>query len=59
MDNPCKYCDKANMKFVDDLEYGCDKPCSKAKEFYKNVGCQLEKLLDRVYTALNKSDWED
>ena len=57
MDNPCKYCNKANMEFVDDLEYGCDTPCLQAKEFYKTLGCQIDKLLDQVYTALNKSDW--
>ena len=35
MDNPCKHCDKANMHYVNDCEYGCDEPCQKAKDFYK------------------------
>lgn len=48
MDNPCKYCNKANVDFVNDCEYGCDNPCQKAKEFYKQVGNKLDELLKAV-----------
>ena len=45
MDNPCKYCDKTNMEYLRDCEYGCDNPCEKAKNFYKQVGNKLDELL--------------
>ncbi len=56
MDNPCKYCDKANMDFVNDCEYGCDNPCQKAKDFYKKVGNKLDELLDKCRQLLRKED---
>ena len=35
MDNPCKYCDKADeKKWKHDL-LKCDKPCNKAKQWKK------------------------
>ena len=37
MDYPCKYCDKANIYYVKDYEYGCSEPCQKAKDFLQIV----------------------
>jgi hypothetical protein len=48
MDYPCKHCEKANMDYVSDFEYGCENPCEKAKDFYKRLGNKLDELLDRV-----------
>ncbi len=56
MDNPCKYCDKANIDFVNECEYGCDNPCQKAKELYKQVGNKLDELLDKCKQLLRKED---
>lgn len=44
MNNPCKCCDTSNIHYVNDYEYGCDKPCQKAKDFYKSVGDELEEM---------------
>lgn len=54
MDNPCKYCDKTNMDFVNDCEYGCDNPCQQAKDFYKQVGNKIDELLDKCKRLLRK-----
>ena len=56
MDNPCKNCGKANIDFVNECEYGCDNPCQKAKEFYKQVGNKLDELLDKCKQLLRKED---
>ena len=48
MDNPCKHCDKAIEDYLDDCEYGCDNPCEKAKNFYKQVNNKLDELLKAV-----------
>ena len=59
MDNPCKFCDKAN-NFVNDCEYGCDNPCEKAKDFWKQVCNKLSDLLDKCQQLLRKEKirWE-
>ena len=52
MDNPCKHCDKVVEDYLDDCEYGCDNPCEKAKNFYK----QLDNKLDELLKAVKKFD---
>ncbi len=56
MDSPCKYCDKANIDFVNDCEYGCDNPCKKAKDFYKEILDKIDILYDRARGILRKED---
>ncbi len=48
MDNPCKHCDKSNLDFVNDNEYGCSKPCKAVKDFYKWLGEKLDEMLRRI-----------
>lgn len=59
MDNPCKCCDKANIHYVNDCEYGCDKPCKKAKDFYKSVGDQLEEILKKLGQLIKDTEREN
>lgn len=56
MKNPCQDCDKLNMEFADDCEYGCDNPCNKAKAFWKVIDKRLDKLLEKIKTALKESE---
>ena len=56
VDNPCKYCNKVNIGFVDDCEYGCDNPCEKAKDFWKELSNKLDDLLDKAQQLLRKED---
>lgn len=56
MDNPCKYCDKANIYYVIDCEYGCDEPCQKAKDFYKSVGDELGDFLKKLDELLEATE---
>lgn len=56
MDNPCKYCDKANTDYIDDCEYGCDNPCEKAKEFFQSINKKLDELLNRVKTLIREGE---
>lgn len=56
MDNPCKHCDKANIHYVNDCEYGCGKPCQRAKDFYKSLGDELEMLLDKMAKLLERTE---
>jgi hypothetical protein len=50
--NPCRYCDKANIELIGELEYGCDEPCQKAEDFFGEVGKEIDKLLNRVNELL-------
>ena len=59
MDNPCKYCNKANIDFVNNCEYGCDNPCEKAKDFWKKLSNKLDDLLDKLQQLLRKEDEEN
>ena len=54
MDNPCKYCEKANIDYINDCEYGCDTPCEKAKDFFKTINNKLDELLNRVKTLIRE-----
>ena len=54
LNNPCCSCGKANPDLVNEFEYGCGKPCRKAKKFYKRVGKRLDELLDKVRELLNR-----
>ena len=56
MRNPCQDCDKSNIEFVNDCEYGCDNPCDKAKAFWKEIDSRLDTLLDKVKKALKESE---
>lgn len=59
MDNPCKYCDKANIHYVNDCEYGCDEPCQKAKDFYKSLGNELDEILKKLHELIEKMEREN
>ncbi|HAU87717.1 MAG TPA: hypothetical protein DCW90_20185 [Lachnospiraceae bacterium] len=59
MDNPCKHCDKANIHYVNDCEYGCDKPCQKAKDFYKSLGNELDEILKKLHELIEKMEREN
>lgn len=56
MEKPCKHCDKANMDYVNECEYGCDNPCQNAKDFYKVWNSQADDLLKRVRDFLAKGE---
>lgn len=56
MDNPCKYCDKANIDYIDDCEYGCDNPCEKAKEFFQSINKKLDELLNKVKRLIKEGE---
>lgn len=56
MDNPCKNCDKANIHYVSDFEYGCDNPCQKAEDFYESISGKLESLLNKINELLEKTE---
>ena len=56
MDNPCIYCEKANIDYINDCEYGCDNPCEKAKEFFQSVNRKLDELLSQVKIILKRSE---
>ena len=43
-------------RLTNDCEYGCDNPCQKAKDFYKQVGNKLDELLDKCRQLLRKED---
>ena len=58
MNNPCKYCGKANIHYVNDGEYGCDEPCQKARDFYKSVGDTLEEMLETMNKLLERTEVE-
>lgn len=53
--NPCEHCDKADMHYVNDCEYGCDEPCEKARIFYKMAGDTLEDILKKINKLLEKT----
>ena len=59
MDNPYKYCDKANVHYVNDCEYGRDEPCQKAKDFHKSVGDELEELLKKMNRLIEKTEGDE
>ena len=48
MNLPCLECPQMNEKLFEPFEYGCEKPCQKAKDYYKSLGCKLDGLLDRL-----------
>lgn len=54
MDNPCKCCEKTNVDYVRDCEYGCDNPCQKAKDFYKAILDKIDTLCDRARGILKE-----
>lgn len=56
MKNPCHDCPRANMEFVNDSEYGCFIPCSKAKAFWKAIDNRLDTLLEKVKTVLKERE---
>lgn len=56
MDNPCKECPKMNPELFEPFEYGCDKPCQKAKDFYKSLGCKLDGLLDKLKAVVGEDN---
>lgn len=56
MDNPCLHCDKANIDFVNECEYGCDHPCRRAKKFYRDLGDRLDALLCAAKALLQKGE---
>ena len=56
MDNPCKNCENARIEYLDDFEYGCDKPCEKAKEFYKILGNKLDELIGKIEKIINNNN---
>lgn len=56
MDNPCKYCEKANIHYVNNCEYGCDEPCQKAENFYKSLDDKFEALLDKLTKLLEMTE---
>lgn len=56
MVNPCWKCKKANLDDVRDLEYGCEKPCRKARKYVKKLCHKLDELLIRVKRLLDKGE---
>ena len=47
---------KVNIDFVNNCEYGCDNPCEKAKDFWKELSNKLDDLLDKLQQLLRKED---
>ena len=56
MDNPCKYCEQANIDYINDCEYGCDTPCEKAKDFFKTINKKLDNLLEQVKRLIKEGE---
>lgn len=56
MDNPCKYCEKANIDYINDCEYGCDTPCEKAKDFFRTINKKLDNLLEQVKRLIKEGE---
>lgn len=50
--NPCKDCKKRDDRLWDSLEYGCDEPCQRAKDFFDGLETKLNELLKRAEELL-------
>ena len=50
--NPCIYCDKADIRCVNDFEYGCDEPCKKTKDCYKSAANEIEELYEEMIKSI-------
>lgn len=48
MDNPCKECNKMKFEWLYPFEYGCGTPCQKAKDYYKSIEENFDKLIARI-----------
>lgn len=53
MDNPCKHCDKADVR-NDILK--CDKPCNKAKQWFECEELLIEILMGKMPSIKPKGE---
>lgn len=51
-EHPCRNCNKANIDFVDNFEYGCFNPCQEAEDYFADIGRKIDELLKRANELL-------